>query len=106
MSAPIDESAFSRFSYPLSICSIPYILLSPFAQRAATTSAAPPRKSVALTFAECNLSTPLITAILSLISISVPNLLSSLTYLNRFSNIVSCKIDVPLASARATATGD
>ena len=49
ISAPSDVSTSSRFSYPRSRYSTPLISVSDSAQSPATTSAAAPRKSVAVT---------------------------------------------------------
>ena len=67
----------SRFSYPLNIYSIFSILVVPFVAIAAKTNAAPPLRSVALTFEGYNLFTPFIIAVFPSIFIFAPILRSS-----------------------------
>ena len=75
---------------------------NPSAVRAAITRAAPALRSGAETVAPVYLSTPSIIAVLPSTLMQAPILVSSSTYLNLFSKILSVTILIPLASPRAT----
>ena len=75
----------------------------PSAARPAITSAAPALRSGAFTLAPVYLFTPLMIAILLSTFISAPILVSSSTYLKRFSNMLSVTVLVPSAIPKSTA---